>query len=101
MGKTGFIDITAEPKLYIFEKRAGKYGLLDTKNFSCSKDYDFSFSVLPDDIGEFYLSLPLHALNQHQFINAVKPCIFSSLLGTCHSFLCIAVYPVSNIISYG
>ena len=63
MGKTGFIDITAEPKLYIFEKRAGKYGLLDTKNFSCSKDYDFSFSVLPDDIGEFYLSLPLHALN--------------------------------------
>ncbi len=63
MERIGFIDITKEPKLYIIERKAGNFEIKETKQFSCTKDYDISISGLPDDIDEFYVSLPVTALN--------------------------------------
>lgn len=63
MERIGFIDIAKESRLYIIEKKAGNLELRDTKHFSCTKDYDISIPELPGNIDEFYLSLPVAALN--------------------------------------
>lgn len=59
----GFIDISEQSNLYVIEGTGGNFRVKNVTPFDCTKDYDIYVSVIPEDITEFYLSLPLSALN--------------------------------------
>ena len=64
MGSCLFIDMKeGQLSTYLFEVRAGKYELRESKRYPVSGRYDFSLDAVPEGIENVYLSLPLAFLN--------------------------------------
>lgn len=63
MQKIGFIDIGRDSALYIIERKGDRFEFKTQKHFHCSDNYEISVPELPDGVDEFYLSLPLSALD--------------------------------------